>query len=62
MFFSLMLLHYGCGSKLNSEVLGLNTGLAGCSVIGVVHIQCPKLFKGLERVVLSIVLCTIKNP
>ena len=27
-----------------------------------VHIQCSKLFKGLESAVLSIVLCTINNP
>ena len=30
-------------------------------VIGVVLIQCFKLFKGLKYAVLSMVLCTIKN-
>ena len=30
-------------------------------VIKIVHIQCPKLFKGLGCPVLSMVLCTIKN-
>ena len=31
-------------------------------VIVVVHIQCSKLFKAMECAVLSMVLCTIKNP
>ena len=30
-------------------------------VIDAVHIQCSKLFKGLECAVLSMVLCTMKN-
>ena len=28
----------------------------------IVHLQCPKLFESLECAVLSMVLCTIKNP
>ena len=31
-------------------------------VIEGVHIQCSKLFKGMGSVLLSMVLCTIKNP
>ena len=31
-------------------------------VIVAVHIQCSKLFKGMECTVLLMVLCTIKNP
>ena len=31
-------------------------------VIVVVHIQCSKLFKGMECTVMPMVLCTIKNP
>ena len=31
-------------------------------VIVVVNIQCSKLFEGMECIVLSMVLCTIKNP
>ena len=31
-------------------------------VILIVHIQCAKLFKGLECTVLRMVLFTIKNP
>ena len=30
-------------------------------VVEVVHIQCAKLYKGLECIVLSMVLCTMKN-
>ena len=31
-------------------------------VIVAVHIQCSKVFKGMECTVLPMVLCTIKNP
>ena len=46
----------------NSNVLGSNPGGSdiwhrGCAY----RLQCPKLFKGLECTVLSMVLCTIKN-
>ena len=45
----------------NSEVLGSNLGRVECvsspGVIEVVHIQCAKLFKGLECAVMSMVLC-----
>ena len=50
----------GCGSKLRDTGLESQTGRV--FVIGVVHIQGSKLFKGLEYAVLSMVLCTINNP
>ena len=39
-------------------LLGSNPG----RVIEVVSIQCSKLFKGMECAVMSMALCTIKNP
>ena len=45
----------------NSEVQVSNPGRVGC-VSSRFCIQCSKLFKGLECAVLSMVLCTIKNP
>ena len=42
-------------------VLGLIPGRLGYFFIEFMHIQCSKLFKGLECAVLSMVLCTIKN-
>ena len=41
---------------------GLESRTGRIFVIGVVHIQCFKLLKGLECTVLPVVLCTIKNP
>ena len=51
----------GCGSKGRSTGFFIST-LGRMFFIGFVHIQCSKLFKGLECTVLSMVLCTIKNP
>ena len=41
---------------------GLESRPGQIFVIGVVHIQCSKLFKGLERTLLPMVLCTINYP
>ena len=47
----------------NSKVLGSYPRLVGCFLLMLcIYIQCSKLFKGLESVVLSTVMCTIKNP
>ena len=47
----------------NSEVLGSNPGQVGyLSSRLCICIQCSKLSKGLEYALLSMVLCTIKNP
>ena len=53
------LIRSGCGSKLRGTAREFSPGRL--FVIGVVHIQCLKLFKGLECIVLSMVLCTMKN-
>ena len=44
----------------SSELLGSNPGRM--LVIKVVPIHCSKLFKGMECAVMSMALCTIKNP
>ena len=54
------LIRSGCGLKLRGT--GSVSRPGQIFVIGVVHIQYTKLFKGLECAVLSIALCTIKNP
>ena len=48
------------GSKLRGT--GFESRPGRMFVIGVVHIQCSNLFKGLECTVISMVVCTIKNP
>ena len=42
--------------------IGLESRPGRVFVINVVHIQCFKLYKSLECAVLSMLLCTIKNP
>ena len=52
----------GCGSKLRGTCTCARfESRSRMFVIEDVHIQCSKLFKGLECVVLSTVLCHIKN-
>ena len=46
----------------SAEVLGSNPVQVGCSSSSLCILQCSKLFNGLECVVLSVVLCTIKSP
>ena len=44
------------------SVIWADTNISLISVGHYVHIQCSKLFKVLECTVLSMVLCTIKDP
>ena len=54
-------IHSDCGSKLKRT--GFESRLCRMFAIEVAHIVCSKLFKGMERAVLStMVLCIIKNP
>ena len=54
------LIRYRYGSKLRGT--GLESRPGRIFIIEVVHIQCSKLFKGLECAELCIVLCGIKSP
>ena len=49
-----------CGSKLRAT--GFKSWSGRMLVIEVVPIQWSKLFKGMESAVMSMALCTIKNP
>ena len=53
------LIPFGCGSKLRGA--GHESRPGRMLVIGVLNIQCFKLFKGVECAVMSMVLCTIKK-
>ena len=53
------LIPFGCGSKLRGA--GHESRPGRMLVIGVLNIQCFKLFKGMECAVMSMVLCTIKK-
>ena len=45
-------------SWFETQIYWVRIPVGGIFVIEFVHIQCSKLFKGLECVVLSVVLCT----
>ena len=54
-----MFLSAGYGSKRGA---GFESRLCRMFVIRAVHIHCSKIFKGMECIVLFVVLCTINNP
>ena len=57
------LIRSDCSSKLRRTGLEYRPGSDICHChLSFVHMQCSKLFKDLECVVLSMVLCALKNP
>ena len=54
------LIRSGCGSKRRGT--GFESRPVRMFVIEVVHVQCSRLFKGLEYTGMPMVLSTIKTP